>query len=119
MFDLWWGGGHEADLWWTRYEKIRGRSYKEALYDTYASHIWEYDKHHLDTSDLGLMVHPVGRSAHIELGYLVGQGKPTYIYFDRDPLVDDRWDVMPRFVNDVFFDMDELTTAMKEVYDQW
>lgn len=40
------------------------------------------DKAGLDWADAVLMVLPCGRSAHIEAGYAVGQGKPLIIYGD-------------------------------------
>lgn len=113
-FDDWHGGGPEADDHWKHYEQTRGRSYKEALYDRYATHIWEFDKCHLDSADAAVLVHPVGRSAHIELGYMIGREKPTYVYFHED-LDDDRWDVMYRFATDVFFHMDELVETFQTI----
>ena len=113
VFDDWFAGGPEADDEWQCYEKTRGRDYKTALYDRYATHIWEFDKYHLDTSDIGVMVHPVGRSAHIELGYLIGQGKPVYVLFD-GPIPDtERWDVMYRFATGVFYDIVDLIHVLR------
>lgn len=115
VMDHWWGGGPEADDWWQAYERIRGRSYREALYDHYSTHIWAYDKQHLNTCDLGIMIHPVGRSAHIELGFLLGQGKPCYVLFDAEP---ERFDVMYRFVDDVFFDQADLLDALSAIIEK-
>ena len=115
-FDEWHGGGPNADECWKEYEQIRGRSYKEALYSSYATHIWDYDKHHLDTSDAAVMVHPVGRSAHIELGIIIGQNKPAFVLFDHDLSVGEaRFDVMYRGCKDVFFEEDELIEALASV----
>ena len=114
VFDDWWAGGENADDWWKTYEEIRGRSYQEALYDRYPTHIWEFDKYHLDTSDVGVLMLPIGRSAHIELGYLIGKGKPTYVLFDQE-LGTARWDVMFRFAEQVFFNIDDLLTELKVV----
>jgi hypothetical protein len=111
VFDDWFSGGEIADEAWQAHEELKGRSYVDALYDRYATHIWEFDKYHLDTSDLAVMVHPVGRSAHIELGYMAGLGKPTDVYFDQ-PV--ERWDVMLRFSSGVFFSQEDLLVALKE-----
>lgn len=113
VFDDWFAGGPEADDYWQQYEETRGRTFVEALYDRYATHIWAFDREHLDSSHLAIMVCPVGRSAHLELGYIIGQGKPGYIYLPEDL---DRWDVMYRFATGVFTDVDSLVTHMKEVY---
>lgn len=110
VMDNWHGGGPEADDEWRRYEQERGRPYIEALYDHYATHIWEYDKIHLDSSDLGVLVLPAGRSAHIELGYLIGQGKPGFILMDAEP---DRFDVMYRFATKVFLDQASLLETLR------
>ena len=109
--DHWWGGGPEADDCWQKYERIRGRTYKEALYDHYATHIWGYDKCHLDASDIGVMLLPVGRSAHIELGYLMGQDKLTFVLFDGEP---ERYEVMYRFATDVFFNQEDLLEELSK-----
>lgn len=38
-----------------------------------------HDKGALDWAEAGVMVMPCGRSAHLEAGYLIGQGKPVCI----------------------------------------
>lgn len=98
VFDDWHAGGPSADDEWKRYETERGRSYQEALNGWAARHIFEFDKHHLDECEVGVLVLPAGKSAHLELGYLVGSGKTGYILMD-DP---DRWDVMMQFGVSVF-----------------
>jgi nucleoside 2-deoxyribosyltransferase len=59
-----------------------------------AQHIFLFDKHYLDQSDVGVLLAPAGKSAYLELGYLTGQGKPTFIVQEKDP---ERWDVMAAF----------------------
>ena len=74
----------------------RGRSYLEALDDGHhAEHVWQYDRKHLDLADVGVLVLPAGKSGHLELGYLIGQGKPGYILLESDDPT--RWDVMYKF----------------------
>jgi nucleoside 2-deoxyribosyltransferase len=48
---------------------------------------------------------PAGKSGHLELGYMVGCGKPGYILFDKEP---ERLDQMVQFATDIFFDAKEL-----------
>lgn len=98
VFDDWYAAGPEADDYWKQYETARGHSYAEALHGHAAEHVFHFDKHHLDTSDMGILVLPAGRSGHLELGYLIGAGKPGFILHD-DPA---RWDVMYRFATQVF-----------------
>lgn len=110
-FDDWYAAGPEADDYWKKYEVERGRPYKEALDAPHAWHVFNFDKYHLDTSDLGLLVLPAGKSGHMELGYLIGSGKPGFIFLDTL----DRWDVMYRFATKVSDDLDELVEEMKNV----
>lgn len=97
IFDDWYAVGPEADDYWKAYEEGRGRSYSEALSGYAARHIFNFDKHHLDTADAAVLVYPAGKSAHLELGYMVGRSKPTIILLDRP----DRWDVMVQFAGAV------------------
>jgi hypothetical protein len=55
---------------------------------------------------------PAGRSGHLELGYMKGRGKKTYVLFDKEP---ERWDVMYRFADAVCFSNDELIKALHGV----
>lgn len=105
VFDDWFAAGPEADDYWQKYEKARGRSYGEALHGHSASHVFEYDKSHLDRCDFGVLVLPAGKSGHLELGYLIGQGKPGYILLAGEP---ERYDVMYRFATGVCSSLEKL-----------
>lgn len=93
-FDSWYAPGPEADDFWQKYEQGRGHTYIEALNDYAARHVFEFDRLHLDRATSGVLVLPAGKSCHLELGYLIGQGKPGYILLDQEP---ERWDVMYGF----------------------
>ena len=108
-FDSWFSPVPEADDWWQKYEKARGRTYAEALTHYAGGHVFEFDKHHLDRCDMALLVMPAGKSGHLELGYMLGQGKPGFILFDEEP---ERWDVMYQFATGIFFSADELITEL-------
>jgi nucleoside 2-deoxyribosyltransferase len=54
---------------------------------------------------------PGGKSAHLELGYFIGSGKPGFIYFDAVP---ERWDVMHQFATDVFTSDEELLQGLEK-----
>lgn len=41
---------------------------------------YSYDKSALDWCDTCVMMLPCGKSAHLEAGYAIGQGKPTVFY---------------------------------------
>ena len=104
-FDEWHAGGPEADDEWRRYENDRGRHYKEALRGYHARNIFEFDLCHLNRAEIGVLVMPAGRSGHLELGYLIGQGKYGFILFDEVP---ERLDIMHNFATAVCFSLDEL-----------
>lgn len=105
VFDDWQAAGPEADDKWRDYEKARGRTYKQALYEGHAArHVYEYDKRHLDRATMAALIMPSGRSGHLELGYVLGRQKPGFI-FTEDP---DRWDTMYLFATRVVDTIDEL-----------
>lgn len=101
VFDDWHAAGPTADDEWQRYEQDRGHTYEEALHGYAARHVFSFDLHHLNRCNAGLLVMPAGKSGHLELGYLIGQGKPGFVLFDKVP---ERWDVMYQFATKVFFE---------------
>ena len=110
-FDDWLTPGPEADSFLLEYEKKRGRNYKEALKGHAAQHCFTFDKKHIDRCAMAVMVMPAGKSGHLELGYVIGQGKKGYILFDQEP---DRMDIMYNFATDIFFSREELIQRLKE-----
>ncbi len=111
VFDDWFSPGPKADDYWKQYEEARGRNYKQALEGWAAKHVFEFDKFHIDRADLGILIMPAGKSGHLELGYMIGQGKPGYILLDKS----DRWDIMYQFATGVFFDMEDLIKELKSL----
>lgn len=100
-----WAATHpHADDNWRDYYKARGYTYKDALKEPASINVFEFDKKHIDMSDAMLVVYPAGKSAHLELGYHIGKGKPGFILLD-DP---ERWDVMLSFASGITDDLDEL-----------
>lgn len=112
-FDSWIAAGPEADDYWMDYANQRGLSYKEALNDYSARNVFEFDRSHLDRCDCAVLVLPAGKSAHIEMGYMVGSGKFVFVYF---PSVPDRYDVMYNFATEVCFSMEELLDSIRTYY---
>ena len=110
VFDEWYSAGKIADDSFKEYFQARGISYPEALKSYAARHIFNFDKRHLDRCDSAVLVAPAGRSGHLELGYCVGRGKPTYVLMDNES---DRWDLMLQFANAVVFSVEELVEAIK------
>lgn len=97
--------GPDADEFWRKYEKIRGSTYKQALNNYAGKHIFEFDKYHVNRANIGVLYMPAGKSGHLELGVMIGQGKSGFVLFDEEP---ERWDVMYQFADTVCFSFDEL-----------
>lgn len=105
VFDDWYAAGPEADDYWKEYEQSRGHSYSQALAGYAARNTYNFDRTHLMRCSAAVLVLPAGRSGHLELGYVVGQGKPGYILLEGEP---DRWDVMYSFADGVYNTTEEL-----------
>ena len=71
--------------------------------------MFEFDKVHIDRADFGLLILPAGKSGHLELGYMIGCGKPGYILLDKP----DRWDVMYQFATGIFFSVEDMISELK------
>lgn len=111
VFDDWFSPGPKADDFWRDFEHVRGSSYKQALGSYAATHVYEFDKHHIDRLPIVVMCMPAGKSGHLELGYKLGKGDLGYIFFDAEP---ERWDVMYQFATDLFFNEKELVDELKK-----
>ena len=72
---------------------------------------FEFDKRHIDSSDIVVMVMPAGKSAHLELGYSIGLGKEAHILFDVEP---ERFDLMYNFVpaENIHFSIEQLVERL-------
>ena len=113
VFDDWFSAGPEADDRWKEYSQARGEDYKTALEGYAATHVFDFDKYHLDRCDAAILVYPAGRSCGIEFGYAIGQGKPGWVLLDSP----DRWDVMVQFATGWHFDIDGLIDALASYRD--
>lgn len=100
-----------ADDSWRDYEKLAGRSYKEALSGPAARNIYQFDLRNLTSSHAAVLIAPGGKSAHLELGWMLGKGKKGYVLFDTEP---ERWDVMYQFCTGVHFNIVTLMEALKK-----
>lgn len=111
VWDDWHSQGTDADFHWQRYEKRRGRNYRDALNGDAACHAFEFDYSHLLACDSAVLVYPAGRSAHLELGWVLGKGKPGFILLDGEP---ERYELMVKFATAICYNVDELVMAMRE-----
>lgn len=110
VYDEWFSPGPEADDRWQEYEKVRGRTYVEALNGWHAQMVFENDKSHLVRADTFVLVLPAGRSGHLELGWMAGHiMKRTAVLITEEP---DRYDVMYRFVDYVCSSVEELVEVL-------
>lgn len=110
VFQDWFSAGPIADDSWQAHQKELGLSYPAALKGYAAKHVFDFDCHHLCRTDGGILVLPAGKSSHLELGWILGKGKPGYILLDKEP---DRWDVMLQFATGVFYDINDLIVELK------
>ncbi len=112
VFDDWFAAGPEADDWWQKYEQERGHTMAEAMQGYACQHVFQYDKEHLDRCDIGVLLLPAGKSGHLELGYLIGCGKPGFILYESEP---ERFDAMYAFATGVYSDPLELIDRLSVV----
>lgn len=105
VFDDWRSPGPDADDHLRDYYRERGFNYRQIMESPSAKLAFEYDKKHLAEADCAVMVMPAGKSGHLELGTVIGSGKPGYILFDKEP---DRVDIMHGFATKIFLNMDEM-----------
>lgn len=112
VFDDWVAAGEIADQRWQEYETLRGRSFGEALQGAAAKNVFQFDKRHLDAADMAVLVMPAGKSGHLELGYMIGRGKPSFVLFDQEP---ERYDVMYQFATGVYFNLGGLREAIHAI----
>lgn len=108
VFSDWHAAGERGDDSWRDYEKARGHTYLEALDGLAANHVFQFDLKHLTECDAAILVYPAGRSAHLELGWVLGRGKKGYILLDNP----DRWDIMVKFATAVHTSLDTLLTNL-------
>jgi len=108
VFDDWYAAGEKADDAWRDYEKARGHTFSEGLKGYAADHVYRFDKRHLKECDIAVLLMPAGKSAHLELGWVIGKGKKGFIVLDNP----DRWDVMYLFADGVFAGFEELKTEL-------
>jgi len=110
VFADWFAAGPEADDKWRDYEKLRGKTFKQALEGYAAKNVFAFDKRHLERATDVVLMAPAGKSGHLELGWALGKGKRGYYLLDNP----DRWDVMLQFCTGVAESWEELVRMMEE-----
>lgn len=117
IFDDWFAAGPEADDFWKTYEQGKfgtdSAAYVSGLNGYAADHVFQFDKHHLDTSSHALLVLPAGKSGHMEIMYAAyGVGANTAILLEEG--VDPRWDVMYKFIPNILTSFNEVEEWMND-----
>lgn len=111
-FASWFAAGENADDRWQAYEQGQGFSYIEALQRPAAQNVFTFDLRHLKEAKAAVLIAPGGKSAHLELGWALGQGKPGYILLDKEP---ERWDVMAAFATGIYDTVEGLVKELQRV----
>lgn len=112
VFDSWFSAGERADDAWQEHETLKGNDYPTALKGYAAQNVFNFDKRHLERADIGVLVMPAGKSGHLELGWMLGKGKPGFILHPAGTWPE-RWDVMAAFADGVFNHVHQLTNALE------
>jgi hypothetical protein len=111
VFDDWHAAGPDADRMWQEYHQERGFSFRDTLRQPFVLHAFDFDMERLEKCEAGVLVLPAGKSAHGELGFLAGQGKPTYILLDGEP---EKFDLMYLLHDKVCYDVSELLEELRK-----
>ena len=106
VFDQWRAAHGD---YWADYAKRRGMKFRDALEMDFTQTAFDFDMKYLSQAEIGVLVMPAGRSAGLELGWLLGRGKRGYILYDGEP---ERPDLMSKLATDVCFSMEELLNAL-------
>ena len=110
IFDDWYSPGPETDVFWRAHEKARGRTFKQALQGHHAQDVFAFDKRNLERADAVVLVLPAGKSGHLELGWAIGKGKPSFILLSGEP---ERFDLMYAFADYIAEDFDDLVGGLR------
>jgi hypothetical protein len=112
VFDDWQATHAETDKAWEIYEReYRGRNFREALEGKAACNNYDFDYHHLLMCDAAVLAVPCGRSAHLELGWILGKDKPGYILLDGEPR---EFDLMYKLATAICYDVEELVVVLRK-----
>jgi hypothetical protein len=79
--------------------------YLAALQTPRAQEGFNSDMRHLENCDVVVLVLPCGASAHLELGWAVGNGKRTCIYAPFDTMVPELMYLMVDYIASSMFDL--------------
>ena|SRR3990167_2325090 len=107
-FDQW--RAAKGDFW-ADYAIRKKLPFREALKLDFVETAFQFDLKYLKACAAAVLVMPAGRSGGIELGWVLGKGKPGYILYDGEP---ERPDLMAKMATNVLFSVDELIAELKK-----
>lgn len=105
VFNEWAAPGEQTDQKWKEFTQAQGFTFLQALAAPHAQDVFNFDKTWLDQADAFVLLLPAGRSAHTELGYMAGMGKPAYVFMAEEP---ERYDVMLLFATGITNSLEQL-----------
>lgn len=93
------------------WEKWTPNQYRDNLYHPLAMRGFDRDLEALDRADAVVLVLPCGRSAHLELGWALGRGKPGLVLMldQQEP------ELMNKMATEVCLTITEVIAALKTV----
>lgn len=99
----------EIDPHWKQWA---GTDFLGGITHPIAQAAFDTDMDALMAADVCVLVMPCGRSAHLEAGYAVGAGKPTFILLDDQP---GESELMYKMCDAICLDMSELLVAFNRL----
>lgn len=106
-------GGIENGFRWSEldpeWESWSAAAYREKLKQPLAQKGFNSDFDGMKWADVGVLLLPCGRSAHLELGWMAGVGKRTIIWTrdGQEP------ELMALLASEICVSLDEVVTALK------
>lgn len=86
-------------------QRVNPYKYLEAIEHPIAQEGFRLDFEAMQSCDTCILVQPCGRSAHLELGWFVGQGKATAVLLEADSVEPDLMYKMVDYIAPTLFDL--------------
>lgn len=100
----------EVDPAW---KKWAGTDFLGGIQHPIAQAAFDVDMDALKAADVCVLVMPCGRSAHLEAGYAVGAGKPTFILLEAEKPGES--ELMYKMCDAICLSLDEVLVELKKV----
>lgn len=90
------------------------KSFMSGIKHSVARHGYQLDKDGLDWADTCVLLLPCGKSAHLEAGYAIGQGKDTFFVAASEDKVEAELMYLLAGEDRIFLDFDSLFTRLQQ-----